>query len=120
MIALHSCDDLGRAVDRLRVTDVLRVCAEQWDVDVGDVLSPACIRHFVHPRHAVCLITHEMLGKSSTQVGAVLGRDHTSVLSGCARARLLAQTDVSFRERLRGALRSLNLPDTLGENDNDE
>jgi chromosomal replication initiation ATPase DnaA len=101
---------ITRTPERIRVADVIHAVARVWDVPAAQVLSEGRIRVFTHPRFAVYWIAHVALARPSTQVGAIVGRDHGSVLSGVRTANTLCARDPQFRALLVCALRDLQLP----------
>jgi chromosomal replication initiation ATPase DnaA len=113
MMALHSCDGpLVRRVESVRVADVINVCAKAWDVEPRQVLGEGLIRQFAHPRLATYWIANRILDRSSVQIGGIVGRDHSTVLSGAAKADQLLRTDFTFRALLLSAVTALGLPQT--------
>ena len=59
-------------------------------------------------RHAAMLIARQTLALSYPELGAALGgRDHSTVMAGCARARKLRETDQWFRAAIEAAERAL-------------
>jgi chromosomal replication initiation ATPase DnaA len=113
MMALHSCDGpLSRRVHATLVADVIKAAARVWEVEAFDVLAERTIRQFSHPRLAVYWIAHVVLDRSLPQIGSILGRDHTSVLSGVRSATQLCSRDATFRVRLLATLKALGLPET--------
>lgn len=114
MIALHSCEGpLARRVTSTRVADVIQAVSKVWMCEPANISKDSFIRQFSHPRFAVYWIAHRVLERSLPQIGGILGRDHTSVLSGVTRADTLCITDTAFRARLLAALEVLGLPEPL-------
>lgn len=110
-LSLYSCDGpLSRRVQSLLVADVIKAAARVWDVDPAHILGDGIIRQFSHPRIAIYWIANRVLDRSSVQIGAILRRDHSSVLSGVRKAEQLARTDFAFRALLLSALTALELP----------
>jgi chromosomal replication initiation ATPase DnaA len=113
MIALHSCDGpLARVAHATLVADVIKTCAATWGVEPRQVVGEGIIRQFAHPRLATYWIANRILDRSSVQIGGILGRDHTTVLSGAAKADQLLRTDSTFRALLVSAVTALGLPQT--------
>jgi chromosomal replication initiation ATPase DnaA len=114
MMALHSCEGpLARRVHATRVADVIQAVSKVWDCAPANISKDSFIRQFSHPRFAVYWIAHRVLERSLPQIGGILGRDHTSVLSGVSRADNLCVTDMAFRARLLAALEVLGLPEPI-------
>ena len=112
-LALHSCDGpLSRRVHATLVADVIKAAARVWEVEPCHVLAERTIRQFSHPRLAVYWIAHVVLDRSSPQIGDILGRDHSTVLSGVATAQQLCTRDATFRVRMLATLQALGLPVT--------
>jgi chromosomal replication initiation ATPase DnaA len=113
MMALHSCEGpLSRRVHGTLVADVIKAAARVWEVEAAHVLAERTIRQFSHPRLAVYWIAHVVLDRSSPQIGDILGRDHSTVLSGVATAQQLCTRDAAFRVRMLATLQALGLPET--------
>ncbi len=69
--------DMGTVSARAR--DVIDVCASVWQVDVFDILSFSRKRKFARPRQAAMAIMAKFLKLSTTSIGKIFGRDHTTV-----------------------------------------
>lgn len=114
MIALRSCDGpLSRRVHGTLVADVIKAVSKVWDCEPANISKDSFIRQFSHPRFAVYWIAHRVLERSLPQIGGILGRDHTSVLSGVTRADQLTVTDMTFRLHLLASLQELGLPEPI-------
>jgi chromosomal replication initiation ATPase DnaA len=114
MIALHSCDGplAARAIFATRVADVIQAAATVWDVASQDVLAERVLRQFAHPRLAVYWIANRILARSTGEIGRILGRDHSTIMSGVRSAEQLSLRDPAFRLRLTQTIQTLGLPDT--------
>ena len=114
MIALHSCEGpIAQRVTATRVADVIQAVSKVWMCEPANISKDSFIRQFSHPRFAVYWIAHRVLERSLPQIGGILGRDHTSVLSGVTRADQLTITDMTFRLRLLATLQALGLPEPI-------
>ncbi len=67
------------------------VC-ERWRISLAELKGPGRTMRLIVPRHEFCYEARR-LGKSLTQIGRFLNRDHTTVLHG----------DRAHARRMRGA-----------------
>jgi chromosomal replication initiation ATPase DnaA len=58
----------------------LRRVAKTYNVTIEDVISRSRYRRVVHARDACIVHLYEVYKMSSTEIGALMGMDHTSVL----------------------------------------
>jgi chromosomal replication initiation ATPase DnaA len=78
------CTGCGRPIYALRreeYMDVIdQICAE-YGVSVAEVLGNSRIHDYVYARQA-CFFALQKVGLSSTQIGRLMNRDHSTVLYG--------------------------------------
>lgn len=74
---------------RLGLHDLVEIIASEYAVSVDDIASRSRRKSISAARHVCWRAIKEVHGKSSPEIGAIWGVDHTSVLHGisCARAR---------------------------------
>lgn len=111
MIGLHSCAGplaAGQSAGP-RVSEIMAEVARCWGVSVGDLTGPDRTASISEPRSAVCWIAVELARRSSTQTGAVLGRDHSTVLAAADAAHGRIVRNPLFRARLIAAATALGL-----------
>lgn len=84
---------------------VLDAVAEVFGVTAGDLYSPSRLRRHAYPRFvAMVLLYQPGTGRSTVWVGKqVGGRDHTTVLHGIAKAKLLMAESAEYRNRYEAA-----------------
>lgn len=75
--------------------DMLRLCAE-WNFNVDKILSRWRIRELTLQRRVIAKALHD-LGHSYVSIGAVMNRDHSSIMYMC---------NEGFRERKLGKMKS--------------
>src|SRR5262249_18694612 len=80
------------------VDRIVRVVAVHFGVHHHDVYGKERWRLFAYPRHAAMLIARDSLKRSLPELGAAFGgRDHSTVMASCEKARKLLETDQRFR-----------------------
>lgn len=84
--------------------EAVRVMANPFGVTVYQVLSERRTQAIVLARHAACHMLRERFGMSYPEIGAVLNRDHSTVMNSIARYRERLWADASFRERVENGL----------------
>ena len=77
--------------------------AKAFDIPVGDLLGRSHAKAFAYPRHALFLFLKEELQWGTVLIGRRLGRDHSTVQSGCKAALKRMHTSPDFAERYRRA-----------------
>lgn len=104
-----------------RPADILQLVARKTEIPPEEIISATLTRTVVAARQVAMLLTSEVAGMSSAEVGKVLGgRDHTTVLSGIKKVKAKAATDPSFalqldrmRELARTSLREETGPSSV-------
>jgi chromosomal replication initiator protein len=74
--------------------------AEAFGLSVADIESRRRMQHIVKARHAFCLLARRLTDTPLKQIGAVINRDHTTVLSSIDRGEVLAETNPAFGDRI--------------------
>ncbi len=80
------------------VLEIVACASEAFRIDAYQILNGDRSDLHCRPRFAVCLIAHD-LGYSHPQIGRTLGgRDHTSIMNACKRARAFAAEEPEYLE----------------------
>ena len=74
--------------------------ARVFGLSVQDLESRKRMQPIVKGRHAFCLCARRLTEAPLKQIGAVINRDHTTVLSSIDRGEVLAETDPVFGDRI--------------------
>lgn len=95
-------DDFERAVlaSSFPIATVKRVCElVSWHtgIAVRDIVGPARQGMVVRARDAVVYVARQQLGLSHPQIGARLGRDHTTIMAAFTRADVRRDADPAFK-----------------------
>jgi chromosomal replication initiation ATPase DnaA len=91
----------------LPIAEVLEIAARVLDVSHGELIGSIKEKRIVHRRWLLMLYFREVRGYSLPRIGAILHRDHTTILSGLERCREKLAVDAEYRalnDALRGAL----------------
>lgn len=82
------------------VLEIVSCAAQAFRIEAHHIMNGDRSDLHCRPRFAVCLIAHD-LGYSHPQIGRALGgRDHTSIINACKRARVFAAEDPEYLELL--------------------
>jgi chromosomal replication initiator protein len=85
--------------------DALKVAvAESFGWSATEMEGRKRPQPLVKARHAYCMLARKLTQESLTAIGASLGRDHTTVISGLRRAEALAETDTGFADKITALL----------------
>jgi len=96
---MRTGDRRGRMVmqSRIFISDIVAICADVFDVTVKDIYEHDRRRHMVKPRRAVIYIaTKHFPDLSASKLGALLKRDHSTVLHSLRTADQLMADDPDF------------------------
>ncbi len=74
--------------------------ASTFGLSVRDLESRKRMQPIVKGRHAFCLLARRLTEAPLKQIGAVIDRDHTTVLSSIDRGEVLAETNPVFGDRI--------------------
>lgn len=80
---------------------IVRRVAEAFGVTAKDVLGPSRLRSVMVPRQVAIYLVRELCGLSLPRIGAVFGRDHTTVLHALRKVTADMATDETLSGRVR-------------------
>lgn len=92
---------------------VLKTVAEFWNVSVDEILGDARPMRVTHPRKVVMWLLNVHCGHSSAEIGRLMRRDHTTILSGARSIEGLRKTDARLDEQLEHLGRVLGLASVM-------
>ena len=78
--------------------------AHGWGVAPAVIYGPQRTRTVTEPRHVAMYLLYDHVRMTAVDIGRLLGRDHTTVLSGVKRGRGLWESDPRVRKRAQAAL----------------
>ena len=82
------------------VTKIQQVTAEDYGIEVADMLSTCRARTLSRPRQVAMWLSKQLTTRSLPDIGRRFGgRDHTTVLHGVRRINTLRDTDPDLRAR---------------------
>ncbi len=102
--------DLIRPVEpkRVRIEDIQRVVARQYNVSRADLLSSRRTANVVRPRQVAMYLAKILTLRSLPEIGRRFGgRDHTTVLHAVRKIENLAGTDTALAEEIETLKRQL-------------
>jgi chromosomal replication initiator protein len=86
---------------RVRIEDIQRVVARQYNVSRADLLSSRRTANVVRPRQVAMYLAKILTLRSLPEIGRRFGgRDHTTVLHAVRKIEALAGNDTSFAEEI--------------------
>lgn len=122
-IALYHAEDGGvlgiarvkeiladQARRRPRVVTIERIkeaVSEVFAISMKDIMSRRRLKPMVRARHAIAYAAKKLTDESYLQLGAALGRDHSTIVSGVKRAEDLILADKAYAEKIRVLLERL-------------
>lgn len=85
---------------RVTIEAIIEVAAKHFETTADVIKGPARNRQHVMARHVAMYLSRELSPETNTtRIGQAFGgRDHSTVLHGCDRIRLLLETDGELRE----------------------
>ena len=93
---------------RVRIEDIQRVVARQYNVSRADLLSSRRTANLVRPRQVAMYLAKILTLRSLPEIGRRFGgRDHTTVLHAVRKIEALAGNDTAFAEEIEGLKRQL-------------
>ena len=103
-----SAEDIDRIADEffdtahkvVRPGTIMSVVEEFYHVSHDDLISKKRSKDIVFPRHVAAYLTNTMCDMSLKAVGAMLGRDHSTVISSIKVIMKREKEDTRFREEL--------------------
>ncbi len=88
--------------------DIIQAVCGYYAVTHDDVVGPRRNRSFTVPRQVIMYLARKLTDASLPKIGEALGgRDHTTVLHGCAKIEQLSQDSVPLRNALEDLTRQL-------------
>jgi chromosomal replication initiator protein len=94
---------------RVRIEDIQRVVARQYNVSRADLLSSRRTANVVRPRQVAMYLAKVLTLRSLPEIGRRFGgRDHTTVLHAVRKIEALAGNDAVFAEEIEGLKRQLH------------
>ena len=94
----------------MSVQACVQTAAQLFSVPSRHIVGECTPREYMRPRLAVYWAAREVLGYSYSQIGRILNRDHTTIMSGYRRALSLRETDATFRA-MSDAVGAARMPD---------
>jgi chromosomal replication initiator protein len=93
---------------RVRIEDIQRVVARQYNVSRADLLSSRRTANVVRPRQVAMYLSKVLTLRSLPEIGRRFGgRDHTTVLHAVRKIEALAGNDTAFAEEIEALKRQL-------------
>jgi chromosomal replication initiator protein len=93
---------------RVRIEDIQRIVARQYNVSRADLLSSRRTANVVRPRQVAMYLAKVLTLRSLPEIGRRFGgRDHTTVLHAVRKIENLAGNDSTFAEEIEGLKRQL-------------
>jgi chromosomal replication initiator protein len=93
---------------RVRIEDIQRVVARQYNVSRADLLSSRRTANVVRPRQVAMYLAKVLTLRSLPEIGRRFGgRDHTTVLHAVRKIEALAGSDTALAEEIEGLKRQL-------------
>jgi chromosomal replication initiator protein len=93
---------------RVRIEDIQRIVARQYNVSRSDLLSSRRTANVVRPRQVAMYLSKVMTLRSLPEIGRRFGgRDHTTVLHAVRKIEALAANDAAFAEEIEALKRQL-------------
>jgi chromosomal replication initiator protein len=102
--------DLIRPVEpkRVRIEDIQRIVARQYNVSRADLLSSRRTANVVRPRQVAMYLAKVLTLRSLPEIGRRFGgRDHTTVLHAVRKIEALSGTDTALAEEIESLKRQL-------------
>jgi chromosomal replication initiator protein len=93
---------------RVRIEDIQRIVARQYNVSRSDLLSSRRTANVVRPRQVAMYLAKVLTLRSLPEIGRRFGgRDHTTVLHAVRKIEALSGTDTALAEEIEGLKRQL-------------
>lgn len=93
---------------RVRIEDIQRIVARQYNVSRSDLLSSRRTANVVRPRQVAMYLSKVLTLRSLPEIGRRFGgRDHTTVLHAVRKIEALTGNDAAFAEEIEGLKRQL-------------
>jgi chromosomal replication initiation ATPase DnaA len=75
-------EDLSDLQQTVKCRDIIIAASRISEVSTADILSARRMKHITLVRHIVYKLTYELCPYSFPQMGRMLNRDHTTIISG--------------------------------------
>ncbi|MES2987653.1 MAG: helix-turn-helix domain-containing protein [Pseudomonadota bacterium] len=101
--------ELARRMPDLLVRDIVRRVAYETGLTFAELIGACRSKRMARARFAVMWLASRHAGKSTTDIGRALCRDHTTVIHGLIRAKEYRASDPAFRlltDKLAGSIES--------------
>ncbi len=96
---------------RIKIEDIQRVVARQYNVSRSDLLSSRRTANVVRPRQVAMYLAKTMTLRSLPEIGRRFGgRDHTTVLHAVRKIEALVGKDIALNDEVEGLKRQLQEP----------
>ena len=93
---------------RIKIEDIQRVVARQYNVSRSDLLSSRRTANVVRPRQVAMYLAKTLTLRSLPEIGRRFGgRDHTTVLHAVRKIEALVSKDVALNEEVESLKRQL-------------
>jgi chromosomal replication initiator protein len=109
-MAEHEMRDLIRPAEpkRVRIEDIQRIVARQYNVSRADLLSSRRTANVVRPRQVAMYLAKVLTLRSLPEIGRRFGgRDHTTVLHAVRKIEALSGNDTALSEEIESLKRQL-------------
>ena len=93
-------DHLAKRKPTITPEAILDFTVRTFGVAQDDLLSRSRKQPIVRGRHAFCFAVRKLTNTPLTAIGAMIGRDHTTVMHSIRTAEILAGTDPTFGSRI--------------------
>lgn len=94
-------------ISRMRASNIIRVCAQKYNVSIEDLKSNKSHR-FCTPRYSAMWMIRRLMGMSYPKIGWVMrGRDHSGVMYGIKKIDAQLATVAELRKILSDIQKSL-------------
>lgn len=80
-------------------TEIIKLCAELFDVSVSDIMSRRRMSPIIEARFALYAALRQR-GWSYLRIGMFFGRDHTTILHGVRQAECMKKYHRSYAEKV--------------------
>ena len=89
--------DPGNIPTEALVEKILMCVSKNFDVTVEDIKSSKRYESIVNARHISIYIIRELTELTTTSIGKIFGRDHSTVLTSLSKVKLLMQTKKNYK-----------------------
>ncbi|MEE4209099.1 MAG: DnaA/Hda family protein [Parvularcula sp.] len=93
-------EQLSRKKPILTPEAVLAYTSEVFEISKDEITGRSRKQPIVQARHAFCMAVRKLLDTPLTAIGAMIGRDHTTIMHSVKAAEILAETNAVFGGRI--------------------